>query len=150
MGTSGTSRRALLAIGPVGAAGAALAGCEVYGGDSDSGTGSDQPAPTGAAGTVLANAADVPVGGGVIVDEFQVVVTQPTEGEFRGFSAICTHQGCTVAAVEEGTINCDCHGSRFSIEDGSVVRAASGLSPEDQDPLPEAEIVVNGDQVTFP
>jgi Rieske Fe-S protein len=150
MGASGASRRAVLTIGSVGAAGVALAGCEVYGGDSDSGTGSDQPPPTAAAGTVLANTADVPVGGGVIVDEFQVVVTQPTEGEFRGFSAICTHQGCTVAAVAEGTINCDCHGSRFSIEDGSVVQAASGLSPENQDPLPEAEIVVDGDQVTLP
>jgi len=148
MAQARASRRAVLTIGPAGAAGVALAGCEVYGGDSDSGA--DRPPPTGAAGAVVANTADVPVGGGVIVGEHQVVLTQPTEGEFRGFSAICTHQGCDVSTVEDGTINCNCHGSRFSIEDGSVVRAAAGLTPEEQDPLPAAEIVVAGDQITFP
>lgn len=62
---------------------------------------------------------EVPVGGGVI--EGEVVITQPTEGEFKAFTAICTHQGCLVGDVAEGTINCPCHASQFSIEDGSVV-----------------------------
>ena len=51
----------------------------------------------------------------------KLVVTQPTEGEFKGFTAVCTHQGCTVGRVEDGEIRCPCHGSRFSAEDGSVV-----------------------------
>jgi Rieske Fe-S protein len=65
----------------------------------------------------LANAADVPVGGGVIVGD--TVVTQPTAGTFVGLSSTCTHAGCKVATVAEGTINCPCHGSRFDL-DGSV------------------------------
>jgi Rieske Fe-S protein len=62
----------------------------------------------------------VPVGGGTVFPDQSVVVTQPTPGEFRAFSAICTHQGCTVNAVSGGTINCPCHGSKFNITDGSV------------------------------
>ena len=61
---------------------------------------------------------DIEVGGGSIFADEEVVITQPTEGEFKGFSAVCTHQGCLVASISDGTINCDCHGSRFSIETG--------------------------------
>lgn len=50
------------------------------------------------------------------------VVTQPSSGSFRGFSPICTHMGCTVGSVSGGTIKCPCHGSEYSIVDGSVVR----------------------------
>jgi Rieske Fe-S protein len=78
-----------------------------------------------------------------------VVVTQPTSGDFRGFSANCTHQGCRVAEVDGGTINCFCHGSRFSIEDGAVVQAALGLNPDQQAPLPEVGISVEGDTVVL-
>jgi Rieske Fe-S protein len=78
----------------------------------------------------LLTAADVPVGGGVILAEEKLVVTQPTRGDFQGFTAVCTHQGCLVEAVTD-TIDCRCHGSRFSIEDGSVVNgpASSPLGP---------------------
>ncbi|HYF74354.1 MAG TPA: Rieske (2Fe-2S) protein, partial [Nocardioides sp.] len=76
--------------------------------------------PEVAAGEKLGSAADVPVGGGVIYADQKIVVTQPTEGEFQAFSSICTHQNCPVTAVKDGTINCTCHGSKFSIEDGSV------------------------------
>lgn len=68
----------------------------------------------------LAAVADIPVGGGTIFAAQQVVITQPAEGEFRAFSTTCTHQGCAVATVADGTINCTCHGSRFAIADGSV------------------------------
>ncbi|WP_336882814.1 Rieske (2Fe-2S) protein [Rhodococcus globerulus] len=64
----------------------------------------------------------VPVGGGVILADEQVVITQPQEGVFHAFSAVCTHQGCIVSEVNDGTINCPCHGSRYSIVDGSVVQ----------------------------
>ncbi len=93
------------------------------------------------AGAPLVAASDVPVGGGVVLPDEQVVVTQPSEGEFLGFSAICTHQGCTVASVDDGEIRCPCHGSRYSIEDGTVVNG-----PATQ-PLPEVAVSVQGDEI---
>jgi Rieske Fe-S protein len=151
------SRRAVLAIGiGAGAAGAAgaLAGCEVYGDEANQPP-PPPPAPPAASGepgggTVVATTDQVDVGGGLLIGDQQIVVTQPAEGDFRAFSAICTHQGCTVTSISDGTINCDCHGSRFSIEDGSVVQAASGLSADEQDPLPQAGITVNGNEIQFP
>ncbi|WBB80115.1 Rieske (2Fe-2S) protein [Micromonospora sp. WMMD882] len=140
------TRRALLAgAGAVGAA-VVLAAC---GGDEDpAGPGSAAPtAPDGSgepgAADVVVRAADVPVGGGVILASKGVVVTQPTAGVFKGFSPICTHQRCPVSAVDGGTINCTCHNSRFSIEDGSV---RSGPATQ---PLPAKEIVVDGDRISL-
>ena len=83
---------------------------------------------------------DVPVGGGVVLKDADYVITQPTEGEFKAFSKICTHKGCTLAEVTK-TINCKCHGSKFSIEDGSVV------SPPADAPLAESKATVSGDKV---
>lgn len=97
-----------------------------------------EPAPPG-----LASTADIPVGGGKIFSEQEVVITQPTKGEFRCFSAVCTHQGCLVNAIAGGTINCDCHGSRFALADGSVT---AGPAPT---PLPERSVRVNGDQISL-
>jgi Rieske Fe-S protein len=84
----------------------------------------------------------VPVGGGLILAKQSVVITQPTKGEFKGFSSTCTHMGCTVGSVSD-TINCPCHGSTFSIEDGSVVGgpATSGL--------PAKELVVDGGSINL-
>jgi Rieske Fe-S protein len=64
----------------------------------------------------------VPVGGGVIDSNRRVVVTQPTAGQFRAFDATCTHEFCLVSSVDGGLITCNCHGSQFRIEDGSVAR----------------------------
>jgi Rieske Fe-S protein len=97
-----------------------------------------EPAPPG-----LASTGDIPVGGGKIFAEEEVVITQPTKGEFRCFSAICTHQGCVVNAVKGGTINCDCHGSKFAVADGSVT---AGPAPT---PLPERSVRVDGDQISL-
>ena len=74
-----------------------------------------------ASGTVLGMAADIPVGGGKIYTTAKVVVTQPSKGEYKAFSAICTHVGCLCNQVADGTINCPCHGAKFKITDGSVV-----------------------------
>jgi Rieske Fe-S protein len=74
----------------------------------------------GATGAALTKTADIPKGSGKIFDTEGVVVTQPTAGEFKGFSNICTHMGCRVHDVTT-TINCICHGSQYSITDGSVV-----------------------------
>jgi Rieske Fe-S protein len=83
----------------------------------------------------------VPVGGGVILDDADYVITQPSKGKFKAFSKICTHQNCPVTEIEGKTINCLCHNSRFSIEDGSVQAGPATR------PLPEAEVTVAGNQV---
>jgi nitrite reductase/ring-hydroxylating ferredoxin subunit len=74
---------------------------------------------TAAKGKAVGLASQVPVGGGMIFPKAQVVVTQPTAGEFKAFDANCTHQACLVVEVADGTINCACHGAKFSITDGS-------------------------------
>jgi Rieske Fe-S protein len=95
---------------------------------------------SGGGGGGISSTAEVPVGGGLILAEQKLVITQPTKGDFKGFTAVCTHQGCTVNNVTD-TINCPCHGSMFSIEDGSVV---GGPAPS---PLAEQELVVRGDTI---
>ena len=52
-------------------------------------------------GTDVAATADIPVGGGTIFSDERVVVTRPSEGEFKAFTAICTHQRCLVSTVED-------------------------------------------------
>jgi Rieske Fe-S protein len=82
-------------------------------------------APTGER---LASTSDIPVGGGKVFPGEKVVVTQPTSGTFKAFSAICTHQGCTVNKVADGTIDCPCHGSKYAVADGSVVNGPAPRS----------------------
>lgn len=92
-----------------------------------------QTAPAASAGPVtLTTTSAVPVGGGFIDQERKIVVTQPTAGQFKAFSAVCTHAGCTVGSVQNNVIHCPCHFSEFSAKDGSVVQgpAASPLSAE--------------------
>ncbi|WP_411760725.1 Rieske (2Fe-2S) protein [Streptomyces tunisiensis] len=132
MTTRATRRTVLLASG----AAALAAGC-----GSGDGGGGDSPDTEGSAGQELLPVADVPVGGGRILGAEEIVVTQPEEGEFRAFSAICTHQRCLVSEVADGTINCPCHGSRFNITDGSVERGPATR------PLPEERITVDGNTV---
>jgi Rieske Fe-S protein len=106
----------VVGVGVVGAAG--LAAC---GGSSDTATTTSTSA-AGSAGPAAdaIKATDVPVGGGKIFDATKIVVTQPTAGEFKAFSAVCTHKGCIVKTVEDGTINCACHGSKFDMTTGAV------------------------------
>jgi Rieske Fe-S protein len=127
------SRRTVLAASA--AAVAAVAGCSKYGEPKTA------PASSAPADAILAKTADVPVGGGLIVGNAQVVVTQPTAGTFKAFTSVCTHQQCQVANVEGGTINCTCHGSKFDINDGSVV---SDPAPQ---PLAAKQIKVTGDSI---
>jgi Rieske Fe-S protein len=136
-----TSRRALvMGAGAVGAAGI-LAAC---------GSGSDQPGannPTTSGprpsptSDVLAKKSEVPVGSGKIDFADAIVVTQPTAGDFLGFSAICTHQGCVVAKIRGDRIVCSCHGSEYSIKDGSVKKGPA------KEPLDKVTIKVEGDDI---
>jgi Rieske Fe-S protein len=139
-----SSRRTLLACAGAACA-TVLAGCTRY--NSNSGVAGSQPTqasstPAAAAGEssgaaapagppVLASTTDIPVGGGKILADKKIVITQPTAGSFDAFTAVCTHQSCTVGSVTGGTINCPCHGSKFNITNGSVVNgpAASPLAP---------------------
>ena len=96
---------------------------------------------------VLVATSDVPVGGGVILGDQNVTVTQPQKGTFEGFSATCTHQGCILASVAGGTINCGCHGSQFSITDGSNVAGPSGSPAGSVAALPKVAVRVKGADV---
>jgi nitrite reductase/ring-hydroxylating ferredoxin subunit len=103
--------------------------------------GGSTSAAGGVTGTVLGAASQIPVGGGVIFTAEKVVVTQPAKGEYKAFSAICTHVGCLCNVVANGTINCPCHGSKFKITDGSLVTGpGSG-------PLPGRTIAVTDGKI---
>lgn len=125
-------RKTVIAGAGIGLAAATLAACS--GGGPRSGSGSE------ATPEILANIADVPVGSGVVVGT--VVVTQPTAGDFKAFSAVCTHTGCLIDEVVDGTINCPCHGSKFSL-DGTVVQGPATR------PLNAEAITVQGDSIVL-
>ena len=135
--SSDLSRRTVLRGTAVGGAALPLLAACGSGGD---GGGGDSTGKAGGGAEVAA--ADVPVGGGAILTDQQVVVTQPEKGTYKAFTAICTHQGCTVNKVIGGKILCPCHGSTFSIEDGSrqAGPAQSGLASKN--------IAVDGDQIS--
>ncbi|KPC78668.1 MULTISPECIES: Rieske (2Fe-2S) protein [Streptomyces] len=133
-----TRRRTVLTAG----AAALATGCGSSGdGDSDGSTTPKTPKPSETSAGELTRTSGVPAGGGTVFKDRKVVVTQPTAGEFKAFSAVCTHAGCIVAAVTDGTIDCACHGSRFSIEDGAVENGPATR------PLPAERITVEGDSI---
>lgn len=129
-------RRTMLQAGGVVAVGLAVAACG-SGEPASSGSAPAESTPAsadsaGPAGSVVTAVADVPVGGGVIIQEPPIVVTQASAGEIRAFTAICPHAGCLVSEVVDGEITCPCHGSAFSIVDGAVIQgpATQGLAPQ--------------------
>ncbi|MCW2650181.1 MAG: Rieske (2Fe-2S) protein [Mycobacterium sp.] len=146
--TTATRRGVLICAGALGA-GALLVGCgsnEPSSATPASRDVDDQATPSVgstpfAAGSV--NTSAVPVGGGMILADQDVVVTQPQPGVFRAFSATCTHRGCQVSSVSAGTINCPCHGAQFSIADGS---AAGGPASA---PLSQRAVTLNGNTLTI-
>ena len=109
---------------------------------SASGAGSGASSSSSGASAALAATSAVPVGGGTILTDQKIVLTQPTAGTFKAFTAVCTHMGCVVGTVQNGVIVCPCHGSSYHIADGSV---AGGPAPK---PLTEIPIKVAGGEIT--
>ncbi|MDX3380293.1 Rieske (2Fe-2S) protein [Streptomyces niveiscabiei] len=156
---AGPARRTVVTAAGAAGLAVALTACGSSDDDSSAATGSNDNGTTGstgstgsspstttggsAGGAALATTADIPEGGGKVFASEKVVVTQPTAGTYKAFSAVCTHQGCAVKSVADGVINCPCHQSNFSIEDGSV---KSGPA---QKPLPSVNITVSGNNITL-
>ncbi|MEU0571126.1 Rieske 2Fe-2S domain-containing protein [Nonomuraea sp. NPDC005983] len=130
----GIGRREALGAAGVAACGLALAGCGA------SGEGQAAAVP-GIKGQVIAKTADVPVGGGVVVQKWKIVVTQPTEGVYKAYSAVCTHRGCAVGSPKEGVMTCPCHGSEFSAADGKALKGPASA------PLTAYQVKVEGDGI---
>ncbi len=95
---------------------AGLAACSGYGsGSSPAAPPAGTASGGGGAAGEIAKVADIPVGGGKILADRKLVVTQPSAGIIKVLTAVCTHQGCLVDTVNNGTISCPCHGSEFSL-----------------------------------
>ncbi|MFG1710235.1 Rieske (2Fe-2S) protein [Nonomuraea sp. M3C6] len=128
---NGYARREMLGVAGVAACGLALAGC---------GTGGAKAQPS-IKGKVIAKTADVPVGGGTLVEDLNVVVTQPTQGVYKAFSSVCTHKGCAVSAPKENVIRCACHGSEFAADSGKATKGPATA------PLASFQVKVEGDGI---
>jgi Rieske Fe-S protein len=143
-----TRRQTIRVAGLAGAAAVGAGGLAACGSDAEEVAQNAESAADSAASAVASaasdaiQAADVPVGGGMVVESLEVVVTQPTDGEYKAFSAVCTHQGCIVDSVENGVIACPCHGSQFDIATGEVVQG-----PATQ-PLPEKQVSVSDEGIS--
>ncbi|MFC9339850.1 Rieske (2Fe-2S) protein [Streptomyces sp. NPDC057020] len=131
---SGVARRTVVAAAGGAGLAAALTAC--------GGGGTNDKAET-AEGETLARTADIPVGGGKVLADKGVVITQPKAGEFLAFSSKCTHAGCAVSGVKDGVIVCPCHQSHFDMSDGSVKSGPAGS------PLPPTPIQVVGDSISL-
>lgn len=162
---AGVSRRGVLTAGALGVAGAALAACSqapapddptVNGqavSDSGSGAAGSGAAGSGAAGSgtagsgsggkPLAQLSAIPVGGAISAtgpNGAALIIARPTSGTVAAFSAVCTHQGCTVVPAGK-ELDCPCHGSVFNVATGSVI---SGPAPS---PLRSVRVAISGDNV---
>jgi Rieske Fe-S protein len=152
---SGPNRRTVVAA--VGAAGLAVALTACGSDDNASDSSSSQSAGGGGAtteaggssgaagggGAALAKTADIPEGGGKVFTDEKVVVSQPTAGDYKAFSTICTHRNCPMTDLKEDTLSCACHGSQFSVLDGSVKKGPA------TEPLAAKQISVSGDSITL-
>ncbi|MBT2677154.1 Rieske (2Fe-2S) protein [Streptomyces sp. ISL-14] len=152
---SGPSRRTVVAA--VGSAGLAVALTACGSDDDASGSSTEQGATSGGAsteaggssseagagGAALAKTSDIPEGGGKVFSDEKVVVSQPTAGDYKAFSTICTHQKCPMTDLQGDTITCACHKSQFSVLDGSVKKGPA------TEPLEAKQISVAGDSITL-
>ena len=142
----------------VGAAVASLAACAGSGSSGDSGSSGGKQDDSGESKKAGSSAAggEAQSGGAAIARESEVAPGSAVEfkdggqdavlihlesGDFAAYSAVCTHQGCTVA-YQKGQLACPCHGSVFDPANGAEV-----VTGPAQSPLPEIPIEVKGGQV---
>lgn len=132
-----------------GAAGAAAGACLLAAcgasddGGAAGGASGDDGDGGGQEGGALTALADVPVGGAVLVTSasgLRVLVAQPVEGEVVAYSAVCTHQGCTVAP-DGAELVCPCHGSVFDLTSGEALEGPA------TEPLASFPVRVEGEDV---
>jgi cytochrome b6-f complex iron-sulfur subunit len=143
--------------GGAGSSGGGSGGGNSGGGDSGGGYGGGNSGGGGYdGGSKKSSGGDAGAGGKAIASESQVapgsaftfkdsgnpaVLVHLDNGDFVAYSAVCTHQGCTVA-YKEGNLACPCHGSIFDPADGAAV-----VSGPAQRPLPEITVKVQGGEV---
>ena len=126
------SRRQFLGCAALfGVAGPLLVACSSSS-DTSSGNGTTSGgggSSSGSGGDVLVATDKVPVGGGVVLTDIVVAVTQPTKGQFKAFDAHCTHQGTTLGQPNsQGVMTCPLHGSQFDDEGKNLVGPNGGAA----------------------
>ncbi|MER7760857.1 Rieske (2Fe-2S) protein [Streptomyces sp. NPDC097619] len=127
------ARRTVLKGAALAGAGTALAACSPGAGNSGAGSPATPTAPVD-----LGAAAEVPVGGAKLYRENKLLISCPAAGRYKAFSAQCTHAGCVLDKIEDGEGNCPCHGSRFDVNTGAVLKGPA------TDPLPEVPVKAQG------
>ena len=111
---------------------------ESSGKKTDGGT---QKQPSG--GQAIARTSEVAPGSAIKFKDSgsPAVLIHLESGDFVAYSAVCTHQQCTVA-YRNGQLACPCHGSVFDpANNGQVV------SPPANRPLPQIPVEVRGGEV---
>jgi thiosulfate dehydrogenase [quinone] large subunit len=107
--------------------------------------GSKMQKSVAAPSAVIAKLADLPVGA---VKQFTAKDGNPaylfrTKVGVFAYSAICTHQGCTVSYDQLGNVlACPCHGAKYDPNNGAAVVA--GPAPA---PLAKLQVAISGDHV---
>jgi len=101
------------------------------------------PTPIPAGGVVIGKVSEVPLGSGMrFIDpttQNDAWVIHLTSGSFIGFSAICTHAGCSVNySSSDRLFICPCHGSEYDPAQNGVV-----VKPPARRPLPKIQIRVD-------
>ncbi|MFI5760604.1 Rieske (2Fe-2S) protein [Streptomyces sp. NPDC051563] len=137
MSASQSAARRTVLKGAAAIAGAVGGGAALTACSTETNSGSGGPAVP-AEPVELGTAAEVPVGGAKLFREKKLVVSCAEAGQYKAFSAQCTHAGCVLDKIVEGQGNCPCHGSRFDVTTGQAVRGPA------TDPLPEVPVKVEG------
>ena len=142
VGTCSTHRRSVLAALPgIVLLPGVLSGC-------GGGTTTEPPSTVQGTTTVpqtTIDASEVPVGTAkqVKIDGGYVIVAQPTKGEVKAYSAVCTHQGGTVQVVEGMLLRCPLHGAEY---DGATGQNTMPPAKRGLDIIPAA---LDGDRITI-